>query len=113
MGSPVAQFLVRGEFQHVPKPNTKRGQSAVRSLRVSRIRAERNQSVRSAIKTFMKKSRAAITAGDEQATTFIQQTASLVDKAAKRGIIHKNAASRRKSRLARRMNAAQETAQAS
>ena len=66
----------------------------------------RNQSVRSAIKTFVKKSKAAIAAGDEQATTFIQQTASLVDKAAKRGIIHKNAAARRKSRLAKQMNAA-------
>jgi small subunit ribosomal protein S20 len=94
----------------VPKPNTTRGQSAVRSLRVSRIRAERNQSVRSAIKTFMKKTRAAITTGDEQAPAFMQQTASLVDKAAKRGIIHKNAANRRKSRLAKRMNAAQQEA---
>jgi small subunit ribosomal protein S20 len=96
----------------VPKPNTKRGQSAVRSLRISRIRAERNQSVRSAIKTFMKKTRAAITAGEEQAATFMQETASLVDKAAKRGIIHKNAAARRKSRLARRMNAVKEAAAA-
>jgi len=96
----------------VPKPNTKRGQSAVRSLRISRIRAQRNQSVRSAIKTFMKKTRAAITAGEEQAATFIQETASLVDKAAKRGIIHKNAAARRKSRLARRMNGAKEAATA-
>jgi ribosomal protein S20 len=32
-----------------------------------------------------------------------------VDKAAKRGIIHKNAANRRKSRLARRLNAAKTT----
>jgi small subunit ribosomal protein S20 len=96
----------------VPKPNTKRGQSAVRSLRISRIRAQRNQSVRSAIKTFMKKTRAAIAAGEEQAATFMQETASLVDKAAKRGIIHKNAAARRKSRLARRMNATKEAAAA-
>jgi small subunit ribosomal protein S20 len=95
----------------VPKPNTQRGKSSIRSLRVSRVRALRNQSVRSAIKTFMKKTRAAITAGDEQAATFIQETASLVDKAAKRGIIHKNAAARRKSRLARRMNAEKATAE--
>jgi small subunit ribosomal protein S20 len=93
-----------GEFEHVPKPNTKRGQSAVRSLRQSRIRALRNQSVKSAIKTFVKKTRVAITNGEEQAATFLQQTSSLVDKAAKRGIIHKNAAARRKSRLAKRLN---------
>jgi small subunit ribosomal protein S20 len=94
----------------VPKPNTKRGQSAVRSLRVSRARALRNQSVRSAIKTFMKKTRIAIAAKDEQTPVFMQQTFSLVDKAAKRGIIHKNAAARRKSRLAKRQNAAAQTA---
>jgi small subunit ribosomal protein S20 len=90
----------------VPKPNTNRGKSAERSLRKSRVRALRNQSVRSAIKTFVKKTKTAITNGEEQAATFLQETASLVDKAAKRGIIHKNAAARRKSRLTRRLNAA-------
>ena len=48
--------------------------------------------------------------GDDAAQ--LQETASLVDKAAKRGIIHKNAANRRKSRLAKRMNAAKEGAAA-
>jgi small subunit ribosomal protein S20 len=90
----------------VPKPNTNRGKSAERSLRKSRVRALRNQSVRSAIKTFVKKTKTAITNGEEQAATFLQETTSLVDKAAKRGIIHKNAAARRKSRLTRRLNAA-------
>jgi small subunit ribosomal protein S20 len=62
--------------------------------------------VRSAIKTFVKKTRAAIAGGDaETAQTLISATASLVDKAAKRKIIHPNTAARRKSRLAKRMNA--------
>jgi len=80
--------------------------SALRDIKKSRKRAERNQSVRSAIKTFVKKTRLAIQAGDEQAPALFTATSSLVDKAAKRGIIHKNAAARRKSRLARRLNAA-------
>lgn len=80
--------------------------SAKRDIKKSRKRAARNQSVRSAIKTFVKKARTAITEGDEQALTLLKETASLVDRAAKRGIIHRNAAARRKSRLARRMNAA-------
>lgn len=84
-------------------PNSK---SAIKNVRKSRARALRNQSVKSAIKTFVKKTKVAITNGEEQATTFFHQTASLVDKAAKRGIIHKNAAARRKSRLAKRLNAA-------
>jgi small subunit ribosomal protein S20 len=94
----------------VPKPNTNRGKSAVRSLRVARTRTLRNQSVKSAIKTFVKKTRAAIVGGEEQAAEFLQQTASIVDKAAKRGIIHKNAAARRKSRLTKQMNAAKAVA---
>lgn len=80
--------------------------SALRDIRKSRKRALRNQSVRSAIKTYVKKTRAAIAAGDETATELIRATSSLVDKAAKRNIIHKNAANRRKSRLAKRLNAA-------
>jgi small subunit ribosomal protein S20 len=63
--------------------------------------------VKSAIKTFVKKSRLTIAGGDlASAQTVIAATASLVDKAAKRGIIHKNTANRRKSRLAKRLNAA-------
>ncbi len=75
-----------------------------KAILTSNKRRERNQAVRSAIKTFVKKTRAAIDAGGEDVTPLLQQTTSLVDKAAKRGIIHKNAANRRKSRLARRLN---------
>ncbi len=81
--------------------------SAIRDIRKSRKRAERNQSVKSAIKTFMKKTRTAIAAGDESTQTLISDTSSLLDKAAKRNIIHKNAANRRKARLAKRLKAAQ------
>jgi small subunit ribosomal protein S20 len=80
--------------------------SALRDIKKSRKRAERNQSVRSAIKTFVKKTRTAIASGDENAAQVLNDTVSLLDKAAKRKIIHKNAANRRKSRLAKRLNAA-------
>jgi small subunit ribosomal protein S20 len=87
--------------------------SALRDIKKSRKRAERNKSVRSAIKTFVKKTRVAITTGDENVDQALRDTSSLVDKAAKRNIIHKNAANRRKSRLAKQLNAARaETAQA-
>jgi len=85
--------------------------SAIRDIRKSRRRAERNQSVKSAIKTFVKKTRAAIAGGDEHAMESLSSTSALLDKAAKRNIIHKNAANRRKSRLAKRLNAAQAPAQ--
>jgi small subunit ribosomal protein S20 len=84
-------------------PNSKSAKLAVKK---SRQLQARNQSVRSAIKTFVKKTKVAIAGGDPSAAfKLVQDTSSLVDKAAKHGIIHKNAASRRKSRLARRLNA--------
>ncbi|GAB4455850.1 MAG: 30S ribosomal protein S20 [Armatimonadaceae bacterium] len=69
----------------------------------SRQRHLRNQATKSRIKTFVKKANAAIANGDaEEIKPILFETASVVDKAAKRGIIHKNAAARRKSRLMRR-----------
>jgi small subunit ribosomal protein S20 len=81
-----------------------------KAILTSRKRRERNQAVRSAIKTFVKKARAAIDGGSDETTELMHRTSSLVDKAAKRGIIHKNAANRRKSRLARRLKAAENAA---
>lgn len=81
--------------------------SAIRDIRKSRRRAERNKAVRSAIKTYVKKTRTALTEGGEDAGQLISQTSSLLDKAAKRNIIHKNAANRRKSRMARLQKAQQ------
>jgi small subunit ribosomal protein S20 len=89
-------------------PNSKSAKLAVKK---SRQLQARNQSVRSAIKTFVKKTKIAIAGGDATvAVKLVQDTSSLVDKAAKHGIIHKNAANRRKSRLTRRLNAAKASA---
>jgi small subunit ribosomal protein S20 len=93
--------LLQGAF------NVANLRSAIRDIKKSRKRAARNQSVRSAIKTYVKKARTAIAEGDENMMGAFSETCSLVDKAAKRNIIHKNAANRRKSRLAKRLNAAQ------
>lgn len=68
----------------------------------SRQRHLRNQAAKSQIKTLVKKANTAIAAGDAAMAETLSRTVSVVDKAAKRGIIHKNAAARRKSRLMRR-----------
>jgi small subunit ribosomal protein S20 len=96
-------------------PNLKASKKDLVKSRKNRLR---NQSTRSAIKTFMKKSRLAIAGAAEpeavqQAEALVRETSSLVDRAAKRGIIHPNAAARRKSRLAKRLNATQQTETAS
>ncbi|MCO5297587.1 MAG: 30S ribosomal protein S20 [Fimbriimonadaceae bacterium] len=66
-----------------------------------------NQGVRSALKTHIKKTKVAAAAGDSEATAQALVVAiKSLDKAVQRGIIHKNAAARRKSRVAKAANAA-------
>lgn len=80
-------------------PNIK---SVVKDVKKSRLNRLRNLETRSKIKTFVKKTKAAQDANSAEAVTLLSETISIVDKAAKRGIIHPNAAARRKSRLMKR-----------
>ena len=74
----------------------------------SRQRHQRNQAVKSQIKTFVRKADVAIAGTDAEALAqSLSKAVSVVDKAAKRRIIHRNAAGRRKSRLMRRAHQAQ------
>jgi small subunit ribosomal protein S20 len=86
-------------------PNIK---SVIKHVKKSREQRLRNLATRSRIKTMVKKTRAALEAKSEDAAAVLGETVSIVDKAAKRGIIHPNAASRRKSRLMKRASPAQE-----
>lgn len=72
----------------------------------SRINRDRNNSAKSRMKTFVKKAGLAIQSGDAELQTILASAVSVIDKTAKRGIIHKNAAARRKSRLMKRAAAA-------
>lgn len=86
-------------------PNTK---SAKRALRKSDVRRLRNRSTRSELRSAIKIARTAISGDDAQAATKALQSATKqIDQAAAKGIIHKNAAARTKSRLAKSANKAQ------
>jgi len=62
----------------------------------------RNRATKSALKTLIRRLREAIAAGEaEQAWTALKRVESALDKAAKRGILHRNTAARKKSRLKR------------
>jgi small subunit ribosomal protein S20 len=63
---------------------------------------ERNKSVKSALKTAVRKFREAADAGDEQAKSLATDAARMLDKAASKGVIHKNQAANRKSAIAQR-----------
>jgi small subunit ribosomal protein S20 len=85
-------------------PNTK---SAERRTRNSARKELRNRSTKSRLHTLEQGYLSLITTGKkEDAATSLRQLSSALDKAAKSGVIHKATASRKKSRLALRLNAA-------
>ena len=65
----------------------------------------RNKSARSEVKTRIKTAVTSATAGADAAVEDLRMAVKRLDKAAARGIIHKNQAANRKSRLVRRINA--------
>ena len=81
-------------------PNIK---SVIKDVKKSRQNHERNIAAKSAVKTFVKKAKSAIAAGDTaNIAAVVTKAVSVIDKTAERGIIHKNAAARRKSRIMKR-----------
>lgn len=79
--------------------------SAKKRILVNRTKAERNKAIKSGVKTSVKKVLAAIDANDKAAAqqALIAATAT-IDKAATKGVYHKNTASRKVSRLAQAVN---------
>ncbi len=81
--------------------------SAAKAHGQSLKRRLRNRIVRSATRTIVKKAEAAIAAGDPEAARLAVRAAlTNLDRTAKKGVIHANAAARRKSRLLLKYNAA-------
>ena len=76
----------------------------IKSLRKSKKRALVNKAVKTNIKDLTKKSRKAIEAKKDDAQKLVRNTTKSLDKAAQKGIIKKNAAARKKSRLMKRLN---------
>ena len=74
----------------------RRNKQGMKRLRQSRRLRVRNASVKSELKTVVTKARSA---AGESALSLARQASALLDKAASKGVIHKNAAARRKSRL--------------
>jgi len=81
--------------------NTK---SAIKEIRVAAVRQERNKSVRSLTKTKVRKAESSIGAGSVEAKDDVRVAISSLDKAVVAGIIHANAAARKKSRLVKKLN---------
>ena len=79
--------------------------SALKQMRQGVKRRARNRQNLSQLKTQVKKLRAAIAEGDaKSAQSLLSGTVGQIDKAAKKGVIHDNAAARYKSRLTRKVS---------
>ncbi len=81
--------------------------TARKRIRIAETRRVRNRPYRTAARTFVKKAEAAIRAGDQTvAQSAVVDAISMLDRVASKGIIHRNNAARRKSRLMAKLNRA-------
>lgn len=89
--------------------------SAIKRIKVAEKKRLRNRPIRTTARTFVKNARKAVASGNLEAPETLealQQALSYLDHAASKGVIHKNNAARRKSRLMKRFNKAQAANQA-
>jgi small subunit ribosomal protein S20 len=80
--------------------NTK---SALKRMRQNEKRRTRNRMIRSKVRTVVKTARVALGEGGGDATAGVLAAIRALDKAASKGVIHRNTAARKKSALARRL----------
>lgn len=81
--------------------------SALKRWRQNEAHRERNKSVRTGARTAVKKARTLADAGDsDEARSAISEAVSILDRASKGNVVHKNAVARHKSRLMRHLNKA-------
>lgn len=79
--------------------------SAKKRIKVIKTKTLRNKIIKSSLKTTIKKFLAAVESGNvEEAKVSFTATVKALDMAASKGIIHKNKASRNKSKLALKLN---------
>ncbi|MFT4124968.1 MAG: 30S ribosomal protein S20 [Gordonia sp. (in: high G+C Gram-positive bacteria)] len=79
--------------------------SQIKRNRTNEIRRQRNQSVRSSLRTAIRGFREAVAAGDKDtAAELLVSTSRKLDKAASKGVIHRNQAANKKSALALALN---------
>ena len=70
----------------------------------------RNKSIKSAVKTYLRKAEGQIAAAGEESVEAVRQAVSALDRAASKKVLHRNNAARRKSRLMKKLNALQAAA---
>ena len=79
--------------------------SNIKTMKVDAERRAKNAQVKSSVKTAIRRTVEAISAGDaENVKAAFDKASSVIDSAATKGVLHKNNAARKKSRLASKVN---------
>jgi small subunit ribosomal protein S20 len=80
--------------------------SQIKRIKTNEKATERNKAVKSEVRTAIRATRTAITAGDkDKAEKALRNAGKKLDKAASKGVIHKNQAANRKSAIAKQVSA--------
>ena len=83
--------------------------SQIKRIKQNEKARQRNKAVKSELRTYVRKFREAADAGDvEEATVALRLASRKLDKAASKGVIHKNQAANRKSAINKRLNELQQ-----
>ncbi|WP_064092417.1 30S ribosomal protein S20 [Rossellomorea aquimaris] len=82
-------------------PNIK---SAIKRVKTSNERNAQNAAVKSSMRTAVKKAEAAAANSEDNVKELVNEAVRQLDKAAQKGLIHKNVADRQKSRLMKKAN---------
>ncbi|MGE5708522.1 MAG: 30S ribosomal protein S20 [Bacteroidota bacterium] len=82
----------------------KRIKSGIKRVEIAERNRARNVAVKSAIKTRVKNVRIAIDKTPDQLPSLLSVAYSTIDRAVRKGVLHRNTAARRKARLARSLN---------
>jgi small subunit ribosomal protein S20 len=80
--------------------------SAIKRHKQSLVKNERNRTAKSALRTVMKKFNAALVKGPAEAKEIFSEALHVISKTASRGIIHKKNASRKISRISKKLHKA-------
>jgi small subunit ribosomal protein S20 len=79
--------------------------SSIKRIHTIEVKTLRNKMVKSSVKTAVKKFETAVEKGNfDEAKALLVEVSAIIDRAAAKGVIHKNTASRKKSRLTLRLN---------
>ena len=82
--------------------------SQIKRIKTNEKARQRNKAVKSSLKTAIRKAREAVEAGDfEKATALTREANKKLDKAASKGVIHKNQAANKKSALSAKVSGLQ------